>query len=341
MPVNPVSLDSIATYKGQDEVREIRFGEKPNYTEATTREGIEAHRTLYCNWSDARDFPIMLLGDVQPDGSDNLGLLKRITPHPHPHGSKMLYAVQADLVNAAGGFYKNPNDGLIGFSDRINNLDGLAEWSVVYRNLPFDVREDLAGPARDGGVTELYRYVERDVKFAMEGYPVPGLAFQWQSDGKPFPEPFTMRRPLQELKYTWHWVPEPLPKVLGASEANPNDEIVVGRLNAALFDPGSWLHRPGYPPGHLLCTEPVISGRFWTPSGKPVRNIIYSLLYRADSRWDAFWKQSLGRFDPLQASNFTVVPAQQLRGAVVAGLKQGKGRRPYEPGNFLALFGYR
>lgn len=313
-----VSLDyTVGATTPASKFPNLKFAMKPPYTESNTREGSEVRGTIYTNWSDVQSVPTAFIGDVEPGAGG--GSLNRHLPHLHPDTSRNLYCVSIDLVNAAGAYFKPANVGMITFRDTINNLDGLAEWTVIWRQLPFDVK-----PNDPKATSELYRFVERNPKFGTEGYPVPGDAFKWQSDQNPFPELVTIRRSLVEVKYTWHWVPEPLPKVLIAQGdgPGPDDGVVIGRNNHAQFDPNNGIHSGGFPPGHMLCAEPEISDRFYTPSGKPIRNITYSMAFRPDATWNQFWKQSLGKFDSLQP--------------VKAG-----GRRAYEPGIFDELFSYK
>ncbi len=318
----PITLDhTVGEHQPHSKFPGLRYAEKPPYTESYTREGGEVRRTLYCNWSDAVIFPEAFIGDVEPGAGG--GSLKRFLPHRLPDTTKLMHCVACDLTNAAGAFFKGGLKDIV-FRDQINNLDGLAEWNVIYRQLPFDVKAD------DGGQTsELYRFVERNPKFGTEGYPVPAGTFKWltpnsKGQQETFTETATIRRSLVEVKYIWHWVPEPLPKVLMAQGAGPgpDDGVVIGRNNHANFDPGNPIHSAGFPPGHMLCAEPEISERFYTPSGRPIRNISYSLSFRPDSTWNQYWKQSLGRFDTLQP-------------------KIEKARRPYEPGIFDELFAYK
>lgn len=292
----------------------IKYGERKGYKESWSFERPgEARRILICNWSDANNFPVAMLGDVRPGAG---GLLTRQIPNLHPNSTKQLYAVECNLLDGEGKYINDPGTGLIKFLDQSGNLDGLAVWEVTYRQLPFDVLPDLAVTPQ---TTELMRYVQREPKFAMESYTLPGNCMQWGSDGKPFPENTNIRRPLMELHYTWYWVPEPFPLTCWYNPPGnpPAGYAVIGSLNNAAFD-GLNGNRQ-YSPGFLMAVAPEISERIWTPSGYPVRNVKYKFGLRPDAGWNRFYRAKLNDFDSLFP-------------------RKGGGRPPFTPGNFLSLF---
>src|SRR5262249_32985104 len=145
--------------------------------------------------------------------------------------------------------------GLISYQDTINSLDGLAEFDVRYRQLPYDVLPDST--MRFVGSSEVQRYVKKEYHFAEESYSLPGMGYEWdvkEQDPKgplgklanlPLPEGPSIKRPIIELRYTWTWVPEPLNIAAFAR--------VLGCINNSPFD--------GYLQTFLLCQPPQVSER--------------------------------------------------------------------------------
>src|SRR5579862_891587 len=209
----------------------IPFGETIPYTETNTFEhGCESVRTLYTNWSDVPNFPSAMIGDVRPGAG---GLLKRQLPMQHPRGSRQMYAVECNLKQGHGSPLADVGTNLIKFGDVVNDLEGLAEWEVVYRQLPFDVLPDSAV---NGVTTELIRFVQREPKFSMESYTLPGNAFAFSSDGKTLPENSNIRRPVMELHYTWYCVPDQVPFSYWYQPPPGNAYPIIGSVNGGDFD---------------------------------------------------------------------------------------------------------
>jgi hypothetical protein len=266
-----------------NQIAGVPHGERPPYTERWAlcpggwATGGEVKRTLTCEWSQVKTFPMAVLGDVAPGAG---GGLSRTLPFQHPHTTKNLWASEMSLINGYGAHIRG-DDGLIVFRDVVNNREGLAEWDVIFRQPKFVI----AGPG--GG--EMSRYVSRAFAWSQEAYPLPGTSFVWEDDGAPIPEPAVKQRPLLELRMTWHWVPDPIPTARWIN--------IVGRLNRTAFE--------GHPPGHVLAAAPEIGDTMATVSGRYVRDIVYVFLIRLDSPWTHFYKRLSGKF-------VRVIPNPQL-----------------------------
>lgn len=296
---------------------EIAYCEKPPYSENWNPEAGEVRRTLMTNWSDLPGFPAAVLGDVQRAG----GRLQRSLPMPIP-GRDHLFAVECNLKNGHGAFEADPGTGVIKFLDKVNDLEGFAEWEVVFRPLPFDVLSDAAV----AGVGEIGRWVVREWHGGSEVYTLPGNAFVWktvverlgQRNNDPVPEGLPKQRPIDQLRYTWVHVPEPLPSTI-FNPVNP----IIGKINAKDFDGANG--NPTYGPKTLLLLDVEITPRMWTPSGRAIRNITYVMGLRPDSGWNAFYRASLNSFDAILAK--AQIPGQ------LAGSEQ-----PYEQRELGDLF---
>ena len=304
MAGTPISLPLTTKSMG------ISYGEKEGYNEEWTTDGGTVYRELVCNWNDAQRFPIAMLGDVQKNGA----ILSRQLPEPYPSTlplatSRNLYAVSCDLKNGQGAYTVGPG-GLVAFGDLVNGLDGQAIWNVGYKQLPYDLLPDSAVAPQAG--SELIRYVIREYHVSTESYQLPGMAFRWGTpdvtpvgpENLPIPEGVTIQRPILEFRYTWVWVPEPLPITAWA--------LLVGKLNSMTFD--------GQSQYALLCYPPEVSESKYTPAGTMVRNITYVFGLRLDTQsWLKLYHRSIDDFDTVQPS-------------------QAGGRPLYNQGPFALLF---
>lgn len=311
--------------------RGIPYGELDGYTESYNQDGPESRRILITPWTAAEHFPVAMMGDVSRAG----GLtLNRIVPERHPK-PELGYCVELKLSRGIGAPVKDGGAGMLKYIDRVNNLDGVAVWEAVYRPLPYTVKVDdeLREQVKGGGGgagSELNRYVIREFENNVEVYTLPGNSMVW---GSPVPsrngvqihneqitEPLPMQRGLATLRYTWCWVPEPIPSHIFALQ---------GKVNAASFD--------GQDPGFLLLQSIDISERKYTASGNPCRFITYLMLLRADSGWNSFYRPRLSRFDN---TYLRVAPefAGPLRPGEQAPVPVRGAPAPYKLDFFAALF---
>lgn len=300
---------------------EIDYCDKPGYAlnfDMTPSSGgvHDCKRVVQVQWAKAHAFPAAVLGDatLSPGG----GTLLRLIPEQHPV-FKHMFATRCSLMNGLGAWLQGDN-GLIHFKDSVNKIEGFAEFEIIYSTLPYDVKANIVS-------SELERYVSRETKFNLEVYQVPGDAFVWKvpkivKQPKPGPQPgeegfvvviadfvkeqaenkkkqavivahtipetVPLQRPVLELRYTWHWVPEPVPRHIF---------LIAGHVNNKDFD-GNVFDK-----GHLLLSTIEISERKWTPAGSSVRDISYTFSFRPDAPWSQLYRKSTNKFEEVRSRN--------------------------------------
>lgn len=190
----------------------------------------------------------------------------------------------------------------IGYLAKDTTLDRLtAKVKLTFSARDFEVRSDARNAVFSGG--ELNRYLTRDRTYSMEAIPLPRGEIVFTEGpfaSQPIPENSgRLLLPRQQLRYTWHDVPdEPVEAI----------ENCVGRVNSHTFDGVRGAR--SYPPKTLLCLPPQNVRIPRTPTGRVAWRIVYLFLFQPQG-WDK-WPAADGRFYRANRDVFEPVGFQQL-----------------------------
>ncbi len=267
------------------------FWQLPTYRETGNAQGNEAHITASMRWSEWRDMPGFLLGDVRKGGEG--GKLQRQLPLQHPTKT-WLYCTGYSL-NDGKGAYRLNHYGLLEYFDNRPDppplpagvlppddatpapTDGRAIFQLDFTPLPYEVAED------DGIVTEQERFLIRETRYNLEAMALPGNTFKYADTLKLIPTGSAIQRPTLELHLTWVWVPDEVYRTLETGFAWRN---TIGAVNVAAFH--------GFAAGRCLALPPRVTPLMFTPTGTKVRNIEYVFGVRLDSSWNAVFRRGSG-----------------------------------------------
>jgi hypothetical protein len=159
--------------------------------------------------------------------------------------------------------------------------DGMAKVRATFRERPYSVANDQQTFVQNQG--EIFRYVERDIQYAIQGLPLNNVANsgnQLKFFGGPFngnlvPEAGVMILPAATYHYTWHEVP------FYPTVAIQN---CMGRVNEFTFDGvQGW---PALAPQTLLCQSPEIK-KYRTCCGQWAFRVKWVLDYKPQG-WNNF-----------------------------------------------------
>lgn len=273
--------------------------EVDGYKETWEADDTHAVRVFDVLWSRRQAFVNWVLGYsntiLLPD--QEAPFLSRTPPQQHPE-RYWLYATRIEMLQGLGAIFNNPSvvacdnfgnpildaDGdpqfvpMICYVDTSTNTDGRARYAVHYNVLQHEIRTDAELAAMNSAAGEMERYVVRDFKFSLSTLPLPKqLTFaEGPQAGVQIPANAAyIFLPMQELHYTWMYVPDPPYEAISAC---------VGRVNSGPFDGAQgW---PTRAPGTCLMQAPVIE-RHRTPLGRVCWNINYTFLYRPKG-WSKF-----------------------------------------------------
>ncbi len=251
-------------------------------------------------WSQRKSFVDQMLGFSSTIRLGGTNHLLRTIPYQCPElGYEHLYASECNLVEPQGVFANAgivPNDAQGNQLKAANGLplfvdwpawysdkplwgpDGCAEYDVVFRPRPYEVRTDGDLDSLTAG--ELERYVYREKRAALQGQPLPssGLIYvDGPQAGQSLPASAAFLFVYtEELLYHWYQVPD-----------EPIDAIkaCVGKVNANPFDGARGA--PTYPAETLLCQAPVKRQRYRHTTGRIYWDITYSFLYRPNG-WNYY-----------------------------------------------------
>jgi hypothetical protein len=241
-----------------DDLPYCEVKDSPN--ETFVMDGSSAKRTFFVPWCHRQRFVRMMLGFPYMDG----GAMKRKLPGYHPEylnvaGDPFLFATRAEVKGLAFRA-QNPE------YDEPVSLYALAEITVTYETLPFDVKF-LAGLADP---KEFRRYVRFASKYAFEYLSSEWGGWQWYNTGNAAYEKqaigsrIGIPQGVSHFTYTWFDVH---PDAFARARA----EDKIGMINSDVFD--------GKPAETLLLIAVNAVPR-QAPSGIRTLEVTFETLYK-------------------------------------------------------------
>lgn len=312
---NPRKLAAVPTYNGQS-VLLFPYGEIDGYKEHWDDTHGETTRYYRIPWSvlfEAKEWFLGYSQNVLSPGMVTVGVLSRTVPAQDPR-YPWLYCVDFALERGEGAVVLDPANLLYSFdpvtgaqvpdvqlpprtvpalayvgNDQNSTRtfsDGVAVVKVTFRDLPYEVKDDVEVAAHPAG--EQGRYVERDIQPSVEALPLSKLMNQLRFTEGPYGPPSTSPIPeagvkllsTHSAKYLWHAVPDfdknVLDRMLGTTNQNP---LYAGP------------DRAPFPPGTALLMQPETKRRR-SPVGSVVTDVYLRWLVRTGTLpsqgWNAY-----------------------------------------------------